>query len=190
MKKNVFKVLGLSMALCAGLAFSACSSSGEGGGIGIFDIGNVSGNAVETGEISALCPDGWTNIDVYDVTAEDPETLATNELKFVKGGSTQADLLTKPYIDIVYHGAGSEIMQPDPNEWYDNVAEIESFTTGEYTWSGYSAQSLGVPFVYVHTESDQYTVEVWLYTCEGSEDGNTASITDNDVLAVLQSITF
>ena len=189
MKKNFLKAFGLSLVLCAGTAFSACSGSSE-GGIGIFDIGNVAGNAVETGEISALCPDGWTNIDVYDVTAETPETLAANELKFVKGGSDQAALLTNPYIDIVYHGAGSEIMQPEPDEWYDNVTEIESFTTGNYTWSGYSAQTMGVPFAYVHADSDQYTIEVWLYTREGAEDGNTASITDNDVLAILQSITF
>ena len=188
MKNRLFKAVSAGLVLLSAAALAGCAGKGEVVHIAVSEIGDITGDAVETEEVSALCPAGWTNIDVQDMDAAEPGTLATNEFRFVKNGTTEDDLLTNPYINIVFHTAGSEIMQTDPNEWYDNVAELENFTTGEYTWSGYSAQSLGVPFIYVSTQAESCTIEVWLYTCQGSE--NAASITDSDVLAVLQSITF
>ena len=152
-----------------------------------FDIGNVSGETISTQDISALCPDGWANVEAYDITAEEENVLAGNELKFVKGGSTQNDLGIYPFIDIIYYSADQQIMQVDPEEWYDNVVLLESFDTGDTTWEGYSGESIGASFVYLYADYSGDTVEVWLYTCEGS--GVSAALTDEDVLAILQSIT-
>jgi hypothetical protein len=188
MKSRLFKIVPAVMLAVMASGLTACSGQGEVVHIAVSEIGDVTGDAVETGEVSALCPDGWTNVGADDIDAAEPGKAATNEFRFVKGGADQEALLTNAYINIVFHGPSSDFMQTDPNEWYDGVTDLEDFTTGEYTWSGYSAQSLGVPFVYVSAESDGCTIEAWLYTREGSE--NSASITDPDVLAILQSITF
>ncbi len=174
---------------CLGLAlFSGCSLSSDSNSGDTLYSQNVSGDTVSAGTVSALCPDGWTSIGAPDMTSSDSSATADNEIRFVKGGSSEEDILTNAYIDIIYYAEGSEIMEIDPTEWYDNVEEIEEFTTGNYTWAGYSAQSLGVPFVYMRCETDGNTLEVYLYTREGSE--NSASITDEDVLSILESITF
>ena len=188
MKKKLLKGVVILFSISAALGVAGCSSEKVQIDSEEIDIGNVAGESVETEEISAVCPEGWTSIAVQDATAEEPDTEATNELRFVKGGSDQEALLTNPYINIVYYGPDQEIMQVDPNEWYDNVENLQSFTTGEYEWNGYSGTSLGVPFVYLYSETDSYTLKVWLYTREGSE--LSASITDADVLAILKSIAF
>ena len=90
-------------------------------------------------------------------------------------------------MDIVYYDAGQDIMQIDPNEWFDSVTNLDAIQTGDVSWSGYTGLSLGVPFAYVYTQMNDATIEVWLYTREGSE--NAAAITDSDVMAILQSIT-
>lgn len=182
---------------------------------------NVSGEIIDAGEVSALCPDGWSRLEEdsgasdessvsssaesaseetsaslssvassssAETSSSEEASQSSNELTFIKGGSTEDDLLTNAYINIACYGSDQTIMQIEPTEWYDNVSNLEDFTTGSYTWSGYSAQSLGVPFVYVTTKSGAYTLEVYLYTQEGTE--NAAAITDTDVLAILQSISF
>ena len=187
--KNKAFICGICAALFAlSLPVAGCADSAEQGNNAGNNTANISGEAVNAGTVTAVCPDGWTSVGAPDITSDDPAAQAANELRFVKGGSSEADLLTNAYLDIICHGPNSNIMQTDPSEWYDNVAEISGFTTGNYTWAGYSAQSLGVPFVYVSSELNGYTLEVYLYTREGTE--NAAAITDADVLAVLESITF
>ncbi len=183
-----------TLALCAALCLSMALASGCGqsdtAGASAEDSSAANANveAADAGTVSAICPDGWTSVGVSDASSDDADATTQNELRFVKGGSSEEDILTNAYIDIIYYGTGSEIMQIEPSEWYDEVVDIEAFTTGSYTWEGYSAQSFGVPFVYVSCETDGNTLEVYLYTREGTE--NAAAITDADVLSILESITF
>ena len=187
MRKKIAKITALLLAAAMSLSMGACadretiSTSSEG-------RISVSGKTIETTNISALCPDGWGNIKLEDEDSTEEGAIVPNELKFVKGGTSELDTETNAYADIVYFGAGQDIMQIDPNEWFESVTTLEDIQTGEVTWSGYTGLSFGVPFAYVHTEKDGAMVEVWLYTREGSE--NAASISDADVLAILQSITF
>ncbi len=186
MRKKIVKIMTLLLAAAMVLSTAACgeretvSTSSEG------DV-SVSGKTIKTTNISALCPEGWGNIELEDTTSSEENAVLPNELKFVKGGSSEQDTETNAYVDIVYYSANQDIMQIDPNQWFESVATLDAIQTGDTTWSGYTGLSLGVPFAYVYTQKDDAMVEVWLYTREGSE--NAAAITDADVLAILQSIT-
>ncbi len=187
MKNKVLRSLILIGACVVASSFAGCSKDEEIVNA-TTEIGDIKGESVDAGVVSALCPDGWMSVSVLDADASQPDTYADNQLCFIKGGSSKNDYQTNAYIDIVYYDADQEIMQIEPKEWYDDVETLSSFTTGSYTWSGYSAKSLGVPFVYVYAKDDTYTIEAWLYPRSDSE--NSASITDTDVLAILQSISF
>lgn len=186
MKRRITKIASLILAAAMLMSITAC---GERETVNTSSQGqvSVSGKTIETTNISALCPDGWSNIKLKDTSSTETDAVLPNELKFVKGGSTEQDTETNAYVDIVYYGAGQDIMQIDPNEWFESVTNLDSIQTGDMTWSGYTGLSLGVPFAYVYTDVNGATVEVWLYMREGSE--NAAAITDADVQAILQSIT-
>ena len=186
MKRKITKMASLILAAAMLMSVTAC---GERETVNTSSQGrvSVSGKTIETTNISALCPDGWSNIKLKDTDSTETSAVLPNELKFVKGGTTEQDTETNAYVDIVYYDAGQDIMQIDPNEWFDSVTNLDAIQTGDVSWSGYTGLSLGVPFAYVYTQMNDVTIEVWLYTREGSE--NAAAITDSDVMAILQSIT-
>lgn len=183
MKKKIIKiitaVLAASMLIACGQNETVVSQSST--------LGTVSGKTADVGRFSVLCPNGWNVMQTADEESSSSQATADeNETKLIKGGSTEEDLLYKPYINVIVYTADQGVMQIDPDEWYDNVTRLDDFTTGDYTWSGYSATSLGISFVYVSTEYESNTIEAYLYTREGDE--ASAAITDVDVLAILQSI--
>ena len=66
-------------------------------------VGNVSGERIDTGIISALCPDGWKSYDVADYFSDDDDAIDPTRLEFHKGAQTPDDQFFKPGIDISYY---------------------------------------------------------------------------------------
>lgn len=183
MKKNKTKWW---IAVLAGamLALTACGGETQSESSVVQET--VEGTTENAGEIQALCPSGWTSLGNQDLTAAEADTLRTDSLRFVKGGSVQDDVLTNATIEITVYASKDEIPETDASALYDSVAETGEITTGTHVWSGYSASSMGKPFVYLECESQDAAFSAYLWTQEGSE--NAAALTDTDVQAILASV--
>ena len=187
MKRNGFKYTITAAILAAAFAFSGCQGAqtqSQESSDTVTD--SVMGQTVDAGEVSALCPYGWTSIGYPDTEAEDSETLLTTGLRFVKDGTVQKDILTNVYIDIRYYQSQEEIPVIDADKWYDNVADIGTMTLGTNTWEGYSASSMGKNFVYLQTKGDGPYFTVYLYTQDSTD--SAVSVNSSEVQAILKSV--
>lgn len=147
------------------------------------DTAEVAGEMFNAGNFSALVPEGWKAFPVEDLFADEEGAISPNSLSICKGGETDWDLFSKPYLDIDYYGESSELWPPT-KDWYDDAKDIESFTAGNFTWEGFTATSYEQPMIILWgiNGDDEYQVTIWLN--EG-----TISHTDADVLAILASLT-
>lgn len=144
----------------------------------------VTGEIYDTGDFSALVPTGWLAIPSTDVFAEEEGALDATAISICKDGESDLDLFYKPYVRFDYYDPYTEMMKPS-SEWYENVEDIEPFTTGTHTWSGFKAEDdYGKMAVLWAEEGDyQYQATVWLEVS-----GNTITLEDADVLAILESV--
>lgn len=147
----------------------------------------VSGDMYHTGNFGAIVPDGWMAFPVEDLFADQEGTLDPDALKICKGGETEWDLYTKPYVQITYYGKNAELWPPT-KDWYDDAVDIESFTAGNFTWQGFTATSFDMPMTILWgiNGEDEYQITIWT---QQSDDGEVISHTDADVLAILASLT-
>ncbi len=187
--RKTHRKTGRKIIICALAAFtifaSACGgSSGESSTSS--QAVQIQGETIDTGTISALCPDGWLNADIYDLEASDAETIREDSVRFIKNGSSEEDFLTNAYIEIRYYSSKDSIEDFDANEVFDNAEKMDNITTGSITWSGYSASSMGRSLVYLKTEEDNAAFTACLYMGDGTD--NTAALSDADVQGILASV--
>lgn len=192
MKKFLAILLVLTMALCLFACGGKDTETPDNndkenvGGEENNDGGNaeVKGETYSTGNFSALVPEGWKAFPVSDIWSDDADAKDPDALQIVKGGETDWDLFTKPYIKFDYYGPSESLMTPS-SEWYDNATDLEPITAGKYTWNGFSATSMDVPMIILWAEDGDYQYQATIWTDQG--DG-TISVTDADVLAILASV--
>lgn len=186
------KLLALLLALIMVLSFAACGEDGgndtqPGGNNGGETEGTkeITGETYNAGNFTALVPDGWMAFPVSDMWSDDPDATDPNGLQICKGGETEWDLFTKPYVDIDYYGPETSMSKPS-SEWYDNATDLEPITAGSLTWTGFTATSLEMPLAILWAEDGdhQYQVTLWLELTEG----NAIAPTDADVVAILASL--
>lgn len=141
------------------------------------------GEIVDKGEIKAVCPKGWTNVDAYDYTVSVDEP-ADYIVEFVKGGASVAD--NKPFIRVVRHLTGDAWSVPKKDQFSD-VSDVTPITAGTRTWKGFSGSVNGQRFVWLSTtSSDGYALEAQLWTHPEGE--VSADINDTDVFKILESV--
>lgn len=182
MKKLIALLLALTMLLC----FAACGNKGGKEGASTDSPAEITGETVDAGNFTALVPSGWKSFPVVDMWSDDGAN-DPDQLNIVKGGETDFDLLTKPYIQIVHYGPESEMMAP-AKDFYSNAADVESFTTGSLTWQGFSAEGmLGTAMTILWTgESAGHQYQVTVF---GETDAGKIALSDADLQAILASLT-
>ena len=148
------------------------------------DDGTIKGETYNAGNVSAFVPNGWKAFPVTDAFADDPSTIDPDGMRICKGGETEMDIFSKPYLQITYYGEDVTFFAPT-KDFYDNAVDLTPFTLGELTWNGYTADSMGYPIAVIWAEKGdiQYQVNCFL----GASDG-TISLDDADVKAILESI--
>ena len=170
------KLAVILMSLLLVFSLAACGDGGNGGA--------VKGETVDTTVFSVLVPDGWKSFNAVDVFDEYTDLgYDPNGLNIYKGAESDGDMFTCPGLNISYFGPDTTMLAPD-KAWYEGAVDIESFTTGDYTWQGftydYDSYKMGV----LWTDSPvQLTVNLTM----GSTDGS-ISLDDADVQAILGSI--
>lgn len=183
MKKLIALLLALTMVFC----FAACGGEGgENGGQKNETPAEIKGETADAGNFTALVPEGWKSFPVSDMWSDDGAN-DPDQLNIVKGGESEFDLLTKPYIQVVHYGPESTMMTPS-KDFYDDAADVASITTGSLTWQGFSAVGLLDSSMIIlwtgEAEGHQYQVTVF----DKTDDGQIA-LSDADVQAILGSLT-
>jgi len=137
----------------------------------------------DAGDVSVDVPSGWKAFAVPEVFAEDGSMDPTS-VRVCKGGKTDVDIFTHPYIQINYYGAETEMMTP-MKEFYDDTADIEPIVAGAMTWNGFTGDSLGykIAILWAEDGDDQYQATMYLET-----DNGTITLDDADVQAILASV--
>ena len=142
------------------------------------------GTLYDTGSFSVFVPEGWTASAVPDIWAEEEGAIDPNSIRLIKGGSSDLDLFTHPYIQLDFHGEDSILWTPE-KDWYDDGEDLEPTTLDGLTWKGFTATSLGAPLAVLWTEGEviQYQANVFLSASQGE-----ISLEDRDVRAILASV--
>lgn len=148
------------------------------------DNGKINGETYDAGNVSAFVPEGWKAFPVPDVFADEPNTMDPNALRICKGGKTDADIFTKPYVQINYYGEDTTLAIPS-KDFYDNAVDLAPVTYGDLTWNGFTADSMGTPIAILWAENGdiQYQLSFFLGTSE-----ETISLEDADVKAIIESV--
>ena len=182
MKKIAALLLVLAMVLC----MVACG--GEKEPAAPASPAEVKGQSHDTGSFTALIPDGWLAVPVADMWSDDPDAINPSALQVVKGGKSEWDLLTKPYIQINHYDPNTEMMEPW-KDMYDGAVDLAEFTTGSLTWKGFTAKDLlGNDMMVLWTAGDAAGNQYQLTVIPKTDDGE-STLQDADVLALLGSLT-
>lgn len=170
--KAMKKIFVIMLALTLLFALSACGEK------------EIKGEIYNAGNVSALVPEGWMAFPTTDLFDEYEGEHNPNDFTIAKGAKTAFDLFSKSNLKITF--TPSDVtMLPADKDWYDNTADVESFTTGDRTWKGFSGTSLDEKMIVIWTqEGAQLQVTIW-----PELGGSKLSLDDPEVLAILKSIT-
>lgn len=176
MKKTMKKalLLLLTLALCASVLAGCGGKTPE-------TPEEVKGETYDAGDFTVLVPDGWKEFPVSDMFDEYDGDYDPTALQICKGGDSEWDLFSKPYVQINYYPDNT--MYTDTKDFYNDTADLEPIQAGGYTWNGFTGTSLDTPMAVIWTTGD---VQLQVTMSLGEDDPITA--TDADVLAILGSI--
>ena len=142
------------------------------------------GTVYDTGAMKLTVAPGWKAFPVADVFAEEADATNPNALSVIKGGKSDADTFTKPYIYITYFDPDTYGVAPD-KEFYDDVVDLEPIELENHTYTGFSCTSFGYELSILWLEEGEHQFQVAVYT--NQEDGQ-ISLTDEDLLSMLNSL--
>lgn len=176
MKKLFALLLALTMLLC----LAACG----GGEKTPADPSQVTGETYNAGKVSVLVPNGWKAFPVTDMWSEDPNATDPHKVNIIKGGDSELDMLSCPYIMVIHYEPGSFIVPT--SDFYDNVTNLDPITTGSLTWEGFSADSFGTQIINMwatNAAGHHFQLNIFPKASKGE-----IALTDADVQALLASI--
>ena len=165
------------------------------GGSSATDPADIKGETFDGGNVSALVPDGWMGFHGVDPEGwmafhgtdyfdEYEEGYDPNVIQVCKGAKTEWDLLSKPYVMMTYFSPDNPMYEPS-KDYYDEGADLEPITLGDYTWKGFTAKSLDTPIAMLWT-GEYGEGQIQLMIC--LENGEKISLDDVDVQAIIASI--
>lgn len=134
----------------------------------------------ENGLFRVLVPLGWKLF--YGIDSECRTTQ--KKVHIYKDATQEMDIFTHAGITISFFG--KEDYYLSPKFFYDNITDMEPFTLGRYSWSGYTCTSLGCPYTMLETECDGCVFHVMILMRNGEHE---ISLDDTDVKTILESLT-
>ena len=178
MKKMLHSVLAVILALTMAFALSACGDK-NGGSSAPAAPEEVKGETLADGNISVLVPDGWMGWYGPDIFQEYVELgYDPNAIQLAKDAKSEMDFLSNNNIQINYSEDGRQRLGT-----MEGATDIEPFTAGGRTWTGYIYESAGLKNASLVSEDNQFSVAI------GLERGDKKiTLDDPDFLAILESI--
>ncbi len=159
---------------------------------------SVAGDTYDTGTFTVTVPEGWMAVEQMDMSAEADEDgnypADPNYIGIIKGGESEWDAFSKPTVYVgIWENDDMEQYADDATSWYDERKEID-VAVGDKKVVAYETKSLlsddEEPYIYnlVYIQLDdthfaQVSVPIDMVDFEG------VNITDDDVVAIMESIT-
>ncbi len=143
----------------------------------------AAGETYNVGDFSIYVPGGWKALPVADVFAEEADAVDPTVIQICKGGESDLDIYTKPYIRLSYFGPDIEMYKD--KSFYEDVKDLEPVVAGNYTWEAFSCTSFGYAMTILWTADGDHEYQAVVYTDQ--QDG-TISVADADVLEILKSM--
>lgn len=155
------------------------STSGETSGTDITEESTTEvkeSELYDTGHFKVLIPAGWKAF---------PNRENLDVLQMGRGASSYSDLFYTPCVTVNYAGRDLELYAP-PKEFYEDVKDLGTITTGEHQWEVFSGKNDDYTMIifFEDTGEIQYQVSISFKT-----DGDTIAFDDPDILEILKSIT-
>lgn len=98
-------------------------------------VGDITGERINTGIISALCPDGWKSYQVADCFSDDEDAIDLTMLKFHKGAQGEDDKYFTPGVEISYYSKDSYFLEPTPTNYLiDNFEDWGPMELAGRSW--------------------------------------------------------
>lgn len=145
---------------------------------------SVKGETFDCGNFEVFVPEGWYAYHGPDIFDEYEEGYDPNVVNIGKDAKDEVELFSKPMFNITYSNGEKNLIIPS-KDIYKDGKDLEEITTGDYTWKGFTATSLGYPIAVLYTESGDMQIQANL-TLENGD--MKVSLEDADVLAILEGI--
>ncbi len=177
-------VMGLSLVACGKDDDKKDSGSNGGNETATEAQAEVKTTVVDTGEIKAVVPEGWTGLQVHDMFSDDPEAKDPEQLQIIKGGTTAEDAWKCNFIQVYYSAPGKELASA--KDFYEDAKDIEPFEKGGYSWTGYTCSSMGYEYTIIEGKKGEESLQLSILTKNGEQ---TISFDDTDVQFIIENIT-
>lgn len=178
------KWIALMLAAMLLLTLAACGGTTETPAAAESAETAVAGETYDAGQVSALVPGGWKAFPQHDVFSDDPNAMLPDVINICKGGESDMDLFSKPYIRFDFGGANKTLYMAD-KDFYDDVKDLDPITTGSHTWNGFSCDNYGSKLTVLFCEEGAIQYQASIFT---ETSGGKISLEDADVLAILASV--
>ena len=143
-------------------------------------VSDMKTDLFDSGCFRIFVPDGWMAF--CGINSECRTT--PKKVHIFKNAKIETDIFTHAGITICFFG--KQDIYISPRIFYDNIADIESFTLGLYTWNGYTCTSLGYPYTMLEAKHDGCVFQVMILMKNGEYE---ISLHDTDVQNILKSLT-
>ena len=134
----------------------------------------------DNGIFRVMVPSGWgvfCGIDSEGRTTQ-------KKIHIFKEAKLETDIFTHAGITICFFDREDYYLSP--KFFYDNVADMEAFTLGAYTWDGYTCTSCGYPYTMLEAKHNECTFQVMILMKNGEHE---ISLDEEDVKIILESLT-
>ena len=186
MKKRI--IILLSLIMISMFVFAGCGNKEAGSPVtGVNTPKEVTGEIIDAGRVSALCPDGWRNFGVPDLFSDDKDAIETNKLLFRKGSKDESDY-SKPGISISYYGENETFYKLNKTD-FEEPKDLGPIELGGRTWEGFTASDSGQQYVWLWSGTSDSNEE-FLVNFMNEYAGEKISIDDADLQAIISSIKF
>ena len=133
----------------------------------------------DSGYFRINVPVGWMAF--FGIDSECRTTQ--KKVHIFKDAKLETDIFTHAGITICFFDRQDYYLSP--KFIYDNVADMEAFTLGAYTWNGYTCTSLGYPYTMLEAKHDGCVFQVMILMKNGEYE---ISLNDADVRFIIESI--
>lgn len=142
-------------------------------------MSGMSHGQFDSGYFRIVVPEGWLAF-----CGIDSECRTTQKkVHICKGAKLETDIFTHSGITICFFDRQDYYLSP--KFIYDNVADMEAFTLGAYTWNGYTCTSLGYPYTMLEAKHNGCVFQVMILMKNGEHE---ISLDDADVKIILESL--
>ena len=134
----------------------------------------------DSGHFVIVVPPSWKAFCGIDSECR----TTSKKVHIFKDAKLETDIFSHAGITICFFG--KEDYYLSPRFFYDDVKDIDPFTLGAYTWSGYTCTSLGYPYTMLEAKHDGCVFQVMILMKNGEYE---ISLHDTDVQNILKSLT-